>query len=596
MYRSYANTFLRILTLLVFLPFGWLSSTASAQAASRSNGFNGNSVEMRAAAQAELPALISITFDDEDESVYDVGYPILQSQGIPATFYFITNYLNSQWVTRLNDLQNHGWEIGSHTLSHPMLNQISQTQLINEISQSKQVLQAAGLNVYGFAYPYGEMGSNNAIPDLVAQYYDYARSANPGYNTPDTDPYRLYVQFHTRSVPVSQVKAWIDTAIAQRKWLVLGMHYVDHPSGEYSISSADLQEIATYIKARIDTGQIQAMTMRNAFGVINSSPPSTAPVISAVGASPAETQAIISWATNEPASSIVEYGLTSAYGSVTPEADTSPWVTSHSVMLANLTACTTYHYRTLSRNAAGDQGAGGDFTFTTTGCTTQYPQITNIVTVPSASQAVITWHTSTPASTLVEYGLSVPYEYAIPETDTSPRVSSHSVTLSYLTACTTYHYRVRSFDEQGGDGSSSDLTFITSGCSVPVISSVSAAPSTTQAVITWTTDIQASSIVDYSETTPYIYSMPEIDTEPRVTSHSVTLSYLTACTTYHYRARSRDVYGGEGVTADLTFTTTGCTAAAPALSNFAANAPSIPEVFTWRIEGSPILLPEPPIL
>ena len=131
---------------------------------------------------------------------------------------------------------------------------------------------------------------------------------------------------------------------------------------------------------------------------------------------------------------------------------------------------------------------------------------------------------------------------------------------------------------------------------MPVISSVSAAPSTTQAVITWTTDIQASSIVDYSETTPYIYSMPEIDTEPRVTSHSVTLSYLTACTTYHYRARSRDVYGGEGVTADLTFTTTGCTAAAPALSNFAANAPSIPEVFTWRIEGSPILLPEPPIL
>ena len=174
--------------------------------------------------QEGLPALVSITFDDEERTVYDAGFPILQAQGLPATFYFITEFLNVDWIARLNDLQSHGWEIGSHTVTHPFLNTLNYTQLVYEISQSRQDLENAGLNVTGFAYPYGVLGDDDTILNLVGQNYSYARSADPGYNTVDSPQYALFAQMYTHGTPISVVKGWVDTAIAQNKWLVLSLH------------------------------------------------------------------------------------------------------------------------------------------------------------------------------------------------------------------------------------------------------------------------------------------------------------------------------------------------------------------------------------
>jgi hypothetical protein len=66
---------------------------------------------------------------------------------------------------------------------------------------------------------------------------------------------------------------------------------------------------------------------------------------------------------------MVNYGLTNSYGTTTTEIDTSPRVTNHTVTLPSLVACTTYHYRVMSQDAALNLGVGIDNTFTTTGCT-----------------------------------------------------------------------------------------------------------------------------------------------------------------------------------------------------------------------------------
>lgn len=71
----------------------------------------------------------------------------------------------------------------------------------------------------------------------------------------------------------------------------------------------------------------------------------------------------ISWVTDQPSASQVEYGMTAAYGSSTT-LDTS-LVTGHSQALVGLTPGTTYHYRVSSRNAGGQLATSGDFTFTT---------------------------------------------------------------------------------------------------------------------------------------------------------------------------------------------------------------------------------------
>jgi len=94
-------------------------------------------------------------------------------------------------------------------------------------------------------------------------------------------------------------------------------------------------------------------------------PDTTAPVILGVNASSVtSTGATIAWTTDEPSTSRVEYGLTTSYGSATT-LDTS-LVTAHSQPLTGLAVATTYHYRVVSRDAAGNTGFSPDATFATT--------------------------------------------------------------------------------------------------------------------------------------------------------------------------------------------------------------------------------------
>ncbi|HEX6975668.1 MAG TPA: LamG-like jellyroll fold domain-containing protein, partial [Vicinamibacterales bacterium] len=89
----------------------------------------------------------------------------------------------------------------------------------------------------------------------------------------------------------------------------------------------------------------------------------TAPVISGLSATATATGASISWSTNEPADTQVEFGTTAAYGSQT--ALDSSLSASHAQTLSGLTPSTLYHYRVRSRDAAGNLGTSADATFTT---------------------------------------------------------------------------------------------------------------------------------------------------------------------------------------------------------------------------------------
>jgi hypothetical protein len=89
----------------------------------------------------------------------------------------------------------------------------------------------------------------------------------------------------------------------------------------------------------------------------------------------------------------------------------------------------------------------------------------------------------------------------------------------------------------------------------PVISAVTATSITsTSAVINWTTDQASSSLVNYGTTTAY-GSSSTLSTA-LVTSHSVTLSGLTAGTTYDYDVVSANSGGTSATSANFTFATT----------------------------------------
>jgi len=104
-------------------------------------------------------------------------------------------------------------------------------------------------------------------------------------------------------------------------------------------------------------------TTTNTYPGDGGAPDVTPPVISAIAASSITSSgAVITWTTDEASNSVVNYGLTTSYGSTVTN---STMVTSHTVSLTGLTASTLYHYRVNSTDAAGNTATSTDYTFTT---------------------------------------------------------------------------------------------------------------------------------------------------------------------------------------------------------------------------------------
>jgi YD repeat-containing protein len=173
----------------------------------------------------------------------------------------------------------------------------------------------------------------------------------------------------------------------------------------------------------------------------------------------------------------------------------------------------------------------------------------------TTSGATITWTTNENSDSQVEYGPTTAYGQST--TPNPTLVTAHSQGLSGLTGGTLYHYRVKSIDATGNLAVSGDFSFTTApppDITPPVISNVAAGGITTSsATITWATNENSDSQVEYGTTTAYGQSTTL--NSALVTAHSQGLSGLTVGTLYHYRVKSRDAAGNLAVSGDFTFTT-----------------------------------------
>jgi hypothetical protein len=277
---------------------------------------------------------------------------------------------------------------------------------------------------------------------------------------------------------------------------------------------------------------------------------SSAPVISSMTAFAITiSSALISWTTDKPANSQVEYGITAAYGSSTT-LDTT-LVTAHAQTIAGLSAGTLYHFHVKSRDASGNLAVSPDFTFTTLASP---PVISNVTaSAVTISSALISWTTDKPANSQVEYGITAVYGSST--TLDTTLVTAHAQTIAGLSAGTLYHFHVKSTDASGNLTVSPDFTFTT--FSEPFISAVNASAITTSdATITWTTDEPSDSQVWYGTTTANGMRAPLIvSIIARVTAHSVLLTGLTSNTLYHFKVRSMDTAGRIAFSDDFTFIT-----------------------------------------
>jgi peptidoglycan/xylan/chitin deacetylase (PgdA/CDA1 family) len=140
------------------------------------------------------PRTLAVTFDDAFASVYEQAYPILSSLGLPATVFAPTSFMSERQPLRWNGidhwlqtnaapelrgmswedlgrLSEAGWEVGSHTRTHPRLTSLDDSAMRDELAESRREV-AANLSTAcdTVAYPYGDVDQRVADAARRAGY------------------------------------------------------------------------------------------------------------------------------------------------------------------------------------------------------------------------------------------------------------------------------------------------------------------------------------------------------------------------------------------------------------------------------------------
>jgi peptidoglycan/xylan/chitin deacetylase (PgdA/CDA1 family) len=148
----------------------------------------------QAAAAPPADRTLAITFDDAYRSVLERAHPIMERLGVPGTVFVPTDFAGSRepmrwpgidhWLggpheqellclgwDELRHLARAGWEIGSHTRSHPHLTAIDDERLRHELTGSKAACEhALGRPCGSIAYPYGDLDTRVAAAARTAGY------------------------------------------------------------------------------------------------------------------------------------------------------------------------------------------------------------------------------------------------------------------------------------------------------------------------------------------------------------------------------------------------------------------------------------------
>lgn len=163
---------------------------------------------------AQIPSsdrVVILNFDDGYDNTYTAAYPILKKYGLTATVYVISGFIGTPgYLTeaQIQELAKAGWEIGSHTITHPDLAHITTEQVKIELTESKKTLaKITGQEVTTLCYPAGKY--DTAVIKIAKEVgYVFARTTEPGIVTNLKKPYELPARRVLPSMGLETWKRW----------------------------------------------------------------------------------------------------------------------------------------------------------------------------------------------------------------------------------------------------------------------------------------------------------------------------------------------------------------------------------------------------
>lgn len=188
-------------------------------------------------------ACLSLTFDDGYQSHYNIVYPLLYEKNFSATFFIIVNkskFENKELMSseQIKYLAEQGFEIGSHTLDHPFLTDLSEKEIENEMNESKKLIEENyNIEVESLAFPYSKY--NEKTLSIAEKYYlNLRNSFRKNKKTILLDSYGLQ-----RNTSAEVICENINLAKNQGQWLILIFHDISDNPQVWDSSIYDFKKI-----------------------------------------------------------------------------------------------------------------------------------------------------------------------------------------------------------------------------------------------------------------------------------------------------------------------------------------------------------------
>lgn len=144
-------------------------------------------IEKAAAKARSLGLHLTATFDDGNRSDLEVAAPALLSHGISGLFFPCSGRLGKPGyldATDLRQLAGMGFGIGSHGVDHLPWASLAAPHLVEEVTQSKAVIEAAlGSPISAAAMPFGSY-NRRVLGSLRKAGYQTVYSSDPGLSHP----------------------------------------------------------------------------------------------------------------------------------------------------------------------------------------------------------------------------------------------------------------------------------------------------------------------------------------------------------------------------------------------------------------------------
>ena len=208
---------------------------------------------------------VSLTFDDARLSQADVGAPILNEYGVPATFYVSPARVPERLAAWKRAVAA-GHEIGNHSVLHPCtgnftwsrkkaLEDYTLDQMGEELDRANaEIEKLLGVHAVTFAYPCGQKfvgrgeDTRSYVPVVAERFLAGRGWRDEGANDPAfCDPAQL-MAMEFDGLTFEQLKVLVDAAAEKGFWLVLCGHEIG-AGGRQTTRTDTLRAFCEYAKA-----------------------------------------------------------------------------------------------------------------------------------------------------------------------------------------------------------------------------------------------------------------------------------------------------------------------------------------------------------